>query len=122
MLAGIDHYTVVSQDLERTARFYDLLGLCSGPRPPFPFPGLWLYLGDRALLHVVGGRPARPADGVIDHVALAARGLREWIARLEAADTLYELKRQPGTDTWQLFLRDPDGARIEIAFDRDEAP
>ena len=121
MLIGMDHYTIVSQDLERTQRFYrEVLGLRAGDRPGFRFPGLWLYLDDQALVHVIGAAPARPADGVIDHVALMARGLSEWVARLDAADALYELKRQLGTGTWQLFVRDPDGARLEIAFDRSE--
>ena len=44
---GMNHFTVLSDDLEVTKQFYcDLLGLEVGPRPNFQFPGWWLYAGD----------------------------------------------------------------------------
>lgn len=30
----------------------DVLGLRVGDRPPFPFPGYWLYAGSSAWVHV----------------------------------------------------------------------
>ena len=37
---GMNHFTVLSDDLEETKKFYcDLLGFEVGPRPNFQFPG-----------------------------------------------------------------------------------
>src|SRR5437016_3641025 len=56
-VAGMNHFTVLTDDVEGTARFYhDLLGLTVGPRPNFDFPGAWLYFGDQPILHLIGGR------------------------------------------------------------------
>lgn len=122
-VTGIDHCTVVTGDVAGTVAFYgDILGLVAGPRPPFDFPGAWLYAGDRAVLHVVGGRGAPlPDRGAIDHVAFAAIGLAEVLARLKTAGAAYRLQRLPGDGPWQLFFRDPNGARIELDFLASEA-
>lgn len=121
-IRGMNHFTVLSSDLEATQAFYcELLGLRAGPRPPFSFPGLWLYAGDEAVLHVIGGRdmPSSP-DGVIDHMAFSAEGLTEVVGRLEARHIRYSLRRM-ADGGWQLFCRDPDGARVELDFPAQEA-
>ena len=39
-LQGMNHFTVLSDNLEETRKFYcDLLGFEEGPRPNFRFPG-----------------------------------------------------------------------------------
>src|SRR4051812_13498114 len=41
-VAAMNHFTVLSDDLEATRRFYcDLFGFKVGWRPPFQFPGWW---------------------------------------------------------------------------------
>ena len=46
MALTLNHYSIRTTDMAATERFYvDVLGLTVGPRPPFPFPGLWLYRG-----------------------------------------------------------------------------
>jgi len=43
-ITTMNHFTVLSDDLEATRRFYcDLFGFRVGWRPPFQFPGWWLY-------------------------------------------------------------------------------
>lgn len=38
------HFSVRTTDVEASKRFYvDVLGFQEGFRPPFRFPGLWLY-------------------------------------------------------------------------------
>lgn len=121
---GMNHFTVLSSDLDRTLAFYcGVLGLRSGARPPFTFPGAWLYSGEHALLHVVAGRalPEIPA-GVIDHMAFSASGLAATVEALRARAIAFELRRLVGVGSWQLFLHDPDGARVELDFDRHEPP
>ena len=45
-LSKISHYSIRTLDLEATRKFYtEALGFTVGPRPPFNFPGLWLYNG-----------------------------------------------------------------------------
>src|SRR5579859_5501939 len=119
----MNHFTVLTEDLESTRSFYaNVLGLAEGVRPPLGFPGAWFYVGERAVLHVIAGRPV-PAErrGVLDHMAFSAAGLPEMVARLERAQVVYELKRQQQTGTWQLFFFDPNGARVELDFDASEA-
>src|SRR5206468_12480991 len=56
-VSGMNHFTVLTDDVPRTVGFYArFLGLASGPRPDLGFPGAWLYAGDTAVLHVVGGK------------------------------------------------------------------
>jgi len=118
----MDHFTILTDDVAATVAFYDeMLGLEAGPRPPFDFPGAWLYAGGRPVLHVVGGRPL-PADpqGVLDHMAFSATGLAETVERLEACKIEYRLQHLPGASLWQLFFFDPSGARVELDFRGEE--
>ncbi len=117
-IAGMNHFTVLTADLEATLSFYcDMLGLRQGPRPPFQFPGAWLYCGDQAVLHIVAGRPL-PQDpaGVLDHMAFGADDLNGTIERLKTHGIGYDLRRLAGTQSWQLFFHDPNGARVELDF------
>jgi catechol 2,3-dioxygenase-like lactoylglutathione lyase family enzyme len=117
-----NHFTVLTDDVEGTVGFYrDLLGLTPGPRPPFTFPGAWLYAGGQPILHLVGGRPREELRrGVIDHMAFSATGLRDTLGRLAARGVEHECRRIAGGGTWQLFFFDPNGARVELDFAADE--
>ncbi len=120
MLNALDHVTCRSTDLERTLAFYeDVLGLLQGPRPPFGVPGAWLYAGGRPVLHLVE-RPVQGRDGVIDHVAFEARDRTGISARLQAAGLSYDLVALPDGSALQMFLLDPDGARLELVFKHPE--
>lgn len=119
MIQGMNHFTVLTDNLDRTLDFYvGVLGLKPGPRPDLGFPGAWLYAGDAAVLHVIAGRelPAQ-RGGVLDHMAFSAMGLRDVTARLDAKSIRYDLRRQNESNTWQLFCFDPSGARVELDFD-----
>ena len=124
MIHAMNHFTVLAEDLNITTDFYvGLLGLEPGPRPELGFPGAWLYTGGQPVLHIVAGR-ALPVErtGVIDHMAFSARGLAPTKARLDAAGVAYQLGRLADSSTglWQLFFRDPNGARVELDFDASE--
>ncbi|MEP7328192.1 MAG: VOC family protein [Betaproteobacteria bacterium] len=120
--SGMNHFTVLTDDVPGTVDFYArFLGLTSGPRPDLGFPGAWLYAGDAAILHVVGGKSRdqlRP--GVIDHMAFSASGLTATVALLEAAELKHACRKQSGTGIWQVFFFDPNGARVELDFSPDE--
>jgi catechol 2,3-dioxygenase-like lactoylglutathione lyase family enzyme len=122
-VTALDHCTVLTDDLPATLAFYEEhLNLKPGARPPFNFPGAWLYAdggkGPHPILHIVAGRKMMP--GVIDHVAFGGRGLAAAIAKLKAGGIAYELRRLPAYGTWQLFFHDPNNAKVEIDFDAAE--
>jgi catechol 2,3-dioxygenase-like lactoylglutathione lyase family enzyme len=120
---GMEHFTILTEDLDRTVEFYGgLLGLETGPRPPFDFPGAWLYCGGRAVLHVVAGRALpEPRTGVIDHMAFAAKDLGQTVERLRARGIAYDLRQLAGGGLWQMFFLDPNGAKVELDFPASEA-
>ncbi len=125
MLKSLSHVTVRSSDFDRSERFYcGLLGLREGPRPAFSVPGRWFYLGESAVLHMLpklAGTDTAARRGAIDHFALQASGLASFEQRLCAAGQPFDLRHQPATGEWQLFMTDPDGALVELNFADSEA-
>ncbi len=124
MIAGMNHFTITAEDRAATLDYYSgLLGLVEGPRPDLGFPGTWLYApgGTQAILHIYWDRPM-PASrtGVIDHLAFTATDLKAVKARFDARGLPYDLRRQAGAGTWQLFSHDPNGAKVELDFDAAE--
>ncbi len=83
---GMNHFTVLTKDLDATRNFYcGILGLKEGHRPPLGFPGTWLYAGAQPVLHV-RGRPAAAGSpaGVLDHMAFSASDLPSVVAKLKS--------------------------------------
>ena len=119
---GLNHFTILTDDVPRTTDFYrDLLGLTEGYRPQLGFPGAWLYTGGAAVLHVVGGKTRdQLKPGVIDHMAFSAKGLSDTLALLITYNIEHTCRKQTGTGIWQVFLFDPNGARVELDFSPDE--
>jgi catechol 2,3-dioxygenase-like lactoylglutathione lyase family enzyme len=82
MALSLNHYSIRSFDLPACQHFYcDVLGLQVGPRPPFEFPGLWLYAGDlnnfaNAVVHIIGFDRNDP-DG-LTNVTTPLRRARVW--------------------------------------------
>ena len=79
MTLSLNHVSIRSADLAACERFYcGLLGLAVGPRPPFPFPGLWLYAGDtaqysNAAVHIIG-YGANDPEGLKRYLTLGPAG------------------------------------------------
>ena len=121
MIVDMNHFTVIAKDPKATLDFYvGALGLREGHRPDLGFAGAWLYApgSEQAILHLYFDRPApEPPAGVIDHMAFSAQRLKEVKARFDERGLKYELRRQKGAGTWQLFSFDPNGARVELDFD-----
>jgi catechol-2,3-dioxygenase len=119
---GLNHYNIrAGQPLVGRVRdFYvDVVGLHEGWRPPFNFPGHWLYAGDAAVLHLVE-TPQQQADAappsVLDHVAFTCTGIDEFESRLQARGIGYRKSGVPGAAIQQLFLKDPAGNGVELNF------
>jgi catechol 2,3-dioxygenase-like lactoylglutathione lyase family enzyme len=126
-ITRMDHFNILTDDLPATLAFYEeFLNLKPGARPPFTFPGAWLYAdggrGKDPILHVVAGKDRKLlVKGVIDHMAFYGTGLAETLTKLKAKGVAYELRKLPAYGTWQLFFHDPNGAKVEIDFDAAEA-
>ena len=121
-VTGMNHFTILTDDVEGTTSFYaELLGLRAGPRPNFDFAGAWLYADKDPILHVVGGRPKSDLKpGVIDHMAFTGRGLAATLSALKSRGLEHICKRQVGSGVWQVFFHDPNGAKVELDFDPNE--
>jgi catechol 2,3-dioxygenase-like lactoylglutathione lyase family enzyme len=125
-VSACNHFTILTDDLPATLAFYEEhLNLKPGARPPFNFPGAWLYAdggkGPDPILHIVAGiKKERLVKGVIDHMAFSGKGLAAAVEKLKRHHIEYELRRLPGYGTWQLFFFDPNGAKVEIDFDAAE--
>ena len=123
----VNHFTILTDDLPATLAFYEeFLNLAPGARPPFDFPGAWLYpdggKGAEPILHIVAGvKKERLVKGVIDHMAFTGKGLAQAVDKLKRKGVKFELRRLPEYGTWQLFFFDPNNARVEIDFDKSEA-
>jgi catechol 2,3-dioxygenase-like lactoylglutathione lyase family enzyme len=126
-VTAMNHFTILTDRLEETVAFYaEHLNLAPGARPPFTFPGAWLYAeggrGKDPILHVIAGVDSkRLVKGVIDHMAFSGKGLAQAVVRLKQRGVQYELRKLPAYGTWQLFFSDPNGAKVEIDFDPAEA-
>ena len=75
MITGMNHFTAIAEDPQKTLEFYEgLVGLKRGYRPDLGFDGAWLYgEGTQAILHLYFDRPApTQRAGVIDHMAFSA--------------------------------------------------
>ncbi len=130
----LDHYSIRTTRLAETERFYvDVMGLEVGPRPAFPFPGVWLYRDGVAVVHVVGIDPNDPAGlvaylgdkgmdgladgtGSIDHVAFLCSGLEAMRAHFTAAGVGFRERAVPNMALHQIFLDDPNGVTIELNY------
>ena len=121
-LGTLDHVNVRTAKVQAMREWYvRVLGMVDGDRPPFPFPGAWLYAGPNPVVHLVGV-DAEPAntDPKLEHFAFSARGLREFRAKLEAAGDAYDVRVVPKIGIVQFNLWDPDGNHIHIDFQPDE--
>jgi catechol 2,3-dioxygenase-like lactoylglutathione lyase family enzyme len=128
-LTQLEHYLVLTDDLDKTRDFYCLaLGLRCGPRPPLGFPGYWLYLGDVPCIHVaewlsyrahsiaagIATSQRAAGTGPVDHIAFNAVDCEAVKARLSAHGVEFAQNEVPGARLTQLFLNDPNGVKVEI--------
>ena len=127
MTLSLAHVSVRSRNLEESLRFYtEGLGLRVGPRPPFGFPGAWLYAGadDPSLgaVHLIGPGAdsylgVRPAGGgALDHVAFADTDWPDRRRTLMRLNIPFTERIVPQLGLRQVFLTDPDGIAVELNF------
>lgn len=147
----IDHYSIRTLDVEASRKFYtEVIGLTVGPRPAFPFPGLWLYNGEPpadlehahgnyGIVHVMGVDSDDPqglidtvgyrdpdtlkgSTGALDHVALSVTGRAGMLERCRRLSVSFFERTVPALGLHQVFIKDPNGITVELNFPAAEAP
>lgn len=131
MTMRLDHVSLRPADLDGMKDFLcDVVGFRVGPRPPFDFPGYWLYGAGEddavAIVHLIGGRSryvgataevgAGGGTGSVDHLAFRGDDHRALLARLDAAGIEYREREVPASGAQQVFISAPEGVVIEILF------
>ena len=116
MLLALDHVNLLTDDPDGLAEWYEtVLGLKRGPRPPFAFPGVWLYIGENPVVHLVlRSQKPGPNEGSMEHFALRAKGMKAFEERLTAKGVAFETAQVPETDIVQNNVYDPAGNHIHV--------
>lgn len=136
-LSHLDHYLIQTADLQATRDWYvRVLGMKEGWHPDFKFPVVWLYIGDKDVLHLSeGGANVSKnrkkylgqqstdvyGSGVVDHVAFRCAGLPDTLAHLKREGVQFSQRMVSDQGLYQLFLIDPNGVKVELNFDHSEA-
>ncbi|MBR7976791.1 VOC family protein [Burkholderia vietnamiensis] len=135
-VSRLAHYSIRTLDLDRSCRFYErVLGFKRGYRPPFDFPGAWLYVGDDeadyGIVHLIGIDPADPrglaaylgdkavpatGTGTVDHIAFLATGVEAMWRTLRAENVAWRDRTVPSLGLHQIFIEDPSGVTIELNY------
>lgn len=139
----LDHYSIRTFDIEASRRFYtEVMGFTAGFRPPFDFPGIWLYNGAQypettGVVHIIGIDPDNPqglkdylgdrdpasleGTGTVDHMAFTATGLGDMRRRLQAQGIAFRERTVPSLGIHQVFFEDPSGVTLELNYPAAEA-
>jgi catechol 2,3-dioxygenase-like lactoylglutathione lyase family enzyme len=136
-LDHLEHFLIQTADIEATRDWYvKVLGLREGYRPDFKFPVIWLYIGDKDVIHITeGGKEvsdnrrqylgqqseALHGSGVIDHFAFRCTGLKNMMEHLRSHNVAFRQRMVSDKGLFQLFLIDPNGVKIELNFSNSEA-
>jgi len=142
-IGRLDHFSIRTLDVEASRRFYtDVMGFQVGFRPPFKFPGLWLYNGapypeSNGVVHIIGVDVNDPqglkeylgdrdletlkGTGTVDHMAFNATGLAEMRGRLKRLNVAYRERTVPTLGLHQVFFEDPSSVTIELNYPAAEA-
>lgn len=119
MITGVAHLCFVVRDLEASIDFY-----CAklGMKPAFDFLneagkrfGLYVHAGERNFLELFQGRLAdRAADQTYQHLCLEVDDIQATATAIRDAGVEVTEVKLGGDRSWQAWLTDPDGNRIEL--------
>jgi catechol 2,3-dioxygenase-like lactoylglutathione lyase family enzyme len=133
-LSLLDHCSIRTVKLEETRDFYvDVLGMADGDWPNFDFPGNWLYLDGKAVVHLVGVDPDDPSgleaylggsidaadlhgSGAFDHLAFRGSDAGAMIERLKKQGVPFCERQVPNMELFQIFVTDPNGITVELNY------
>ncbi|MEM7300850.1 MAG: VOC family protein [Pseudomonadota bacterium] len=118
----LDHVNLRTTRVDEMVAWYTgILNLTNGYRPDFPFPGAWLYAGDRAVVHLVG---IEGADGTgsevelkLEHFAFRASDATAFEATLLENGVEFQKAEIAEINTVAFNVWDPDGNHIHVDFE-----
>ena len=120
----LNHINIRTTKMEETKDFFvDVVGLEIGWRPDFPSHGYWLYCGDVPIVHLSPSDPAGDPRTIhsgrgngLDHIGMSARDLLGTEKTLMESGVIYRKCLAGGGRLVQVFLLDPNGVQVELAF------
>lgn len=117
-LRGLDHVNVRTAKLDEMIAWYDnVLDMKTGPRPAFQFPGAWLYCSGNPIVHLIGvDEEPKVTELKIEHFAIGASGLSEFLDRLKANKVDYRPSKVLDFGILQINIWDPDNNHIHVDF------
>ncbi|MDE2436631.1 MAG: VOC family protein [Sphingomonadales bacterium] len=126
---ALDHYNIITDRLDETARFYAaVLGLerRDGPPPFTPQQIQWMFDDQgRALIHINSldcprffDREVEPGavTGAIHHVAFTCENHAGLLERLGALGIAFETNHLAAIGLRQVFIVDPNNIVLELNF------
>ena len=119
MIKGLAHVCFIVADLDRALAFY---GGTLGFKTAFEFRrdngvryGVYLKAGARAFIELFQGEvPARTAKQSFQHICLEVDDVARTVAYLRAHSIEVTDPKLGLDQSWQAWLSDPDGNRIEL--------
>lgn len=122
-IQSLDHVNIRTANLAAMIAWYgDILDMHPGKRPPFSMGGAWLYAFGSPIVHLVevGARP-QGGEVTLEHFAMGATGLADFVQRLKDRGVPFTLDPVPSLPMVQVNIHDPDGNHIHVDFHSDEA-
>jgi catechol 2,3-dioxygenase-like lactoylglutathione lyase family enzyme len=129
MKVKFDHLALRCTDIEKVKSFFtEVLGLTVGYRPPFPFPGFWLYADKECILHIFGSRINFSEDELenhhfvssernnVDHIAFWSDAHKNILAKIEEKGINFSETTLPGANIRQVFIQAPENLIVEVDF------
>ena len=119
MITGMAHACFTVSDLEWSLAFYrDALGL----KPAFDFInnegrrfGIYLHLGGRNFIELFEGQLDKPAERQsYRHICLEVDDIESTVQTLRDRGIEASDPKLGGDRSWQAWITDPDGNRIEL--------
>lgn len=133
----INHVLVRTRELKNMIQFFtQVVGLDEGIRPPFDFPGAWLYSNDKPLMHLTEINPSdknqsrylddktpslEVGTGIVHHIAFSGTDYPELLERLRQQKIKYFERTVPLTNEHQVFIDGPDNLKLELLFNADKS-
>ena len=119
MIKGFAHICFTVKDLDSSIAFYQgKLGF----RHAFDFindqgkrSGVYLYIGGRSFIELFQGELGAPAEKpAYRHFCLEVDDIEKTVAALRAQGIEVGPVKMGGDNSWQAWLADPDGNKIEL--------
>lgn len=117
IIKQVAHICIGSTDLEKTAHFYtEVLGMERG----FDFIkndalyGFYIKAGENTYIEVFTQDEVKAERPLLQHLCLEVEDLDAAIAQIESKGVAVTAKKQGGDQSWQAWITDPSGVRIEL--------